>query len=98
MPEKITGEAAEKARRAVITSYYLIFEFYTLRRRGYVANEIWSIWETDIARLLSSPAFQQEWPLVRRNFESHRHFSRWVIDIHQSVSNTVDGPKTTPTS
>ncbi len=98
MPEKITGEAAEKARRAVITSYYLIFEFYTLRRRGYVADAIWSIWETDIARLLSSPAFQQEWPLVRRNFESHRHFSRWVIDIHQSVSNTVDGPKTTPTS
>ena len=84
MPEKITGEAAEKARRAVITSYYLIFEYYSLRRRGYVADAIWSIWETDIARLLSMPAFQQEWPLLRRSFEGHRHFSEWVIDLHQS--------------
>lgn len=84
MPEAITGEAVEQARRAVITSYYLIFEFYSLRRHGYVADAIWSIWEADIARLLSTPAFRQEWPLVRRSFENHRHFSRWVIDLHQS--------------
>jgi hypothetical protein len=89
MPEEITGEAVEKARRAVVTSYYLIFEFYSLRRRGYVANAIWSIWEADIARLLSTPAFQQEWPLVRRSFEGHHHFSRWVIELHQSDPNRV---------
>jgi hypothetical protein len=89
LPEVITGEALEKARRAVITSYYLIFEFYSLRRRGYVANAIWSIWEADIARLLSTPAFQQEWPQVRRSFEGHHHFSRWVVELHQSDPNRV---------
>jgi hypothetical protein len=84
MPETITAEVAEKARRAVITSYYLIFEYYSLHRRGYVADAIWSIWEEDIARLLSTPAFRNEWPLVRRSFESHRHFSGWVNELNQS--------------
>jgi hypothetical protein len=89
LPEAIAGEAVEAARRAVITSYSLIFEFYSLRRHGYVADAIWSIWEADITRLLSTPAFRKEWPLVSRSFENHRHFSRWVIDLHRSDTDPI---------
>jgi hypothetical protein len=84
LPEAIKGEAVETARRAVITSYSLIFEFYSLRRHGYIADAIWTIWEDDINRLLSTPAFRQEWPRVRRSFETHRHFSEWVTELHGS--------------
>lgn len=87
LPETITGEVAETARRAVVTSYFLIFEFYSLRRHGYIADGIWTIWEEDITRLLGTPAFRQEWPQLRRSFENHRHFSTWVMDLHRLDSN-----------
>jgi hypothetical protein len=51
-----------------------------LRRHGYIANAIWSIWEADIARLLGTLAFRQEWSQVRQRFENHPHFSDWVIE------------------
>jgi hypothetical protein len=89
LPEEITGEAVETARRAIITSYYLIFEFHALRRHGYVADAIWSIWEADITRLLATTAFRREWPSVCRSFENHRHFSQWVTSLHRSEPDTA---------
>ena len=37
---------------AAATAMYLIFEFYELKRRGYVSGAIWSIWDADMADLL----------------------------------------------
>jgi hypothetical protein len=71
-----------EARRAVVEALYAIFEFYSLRRQGYVATAIWSIWEPDMARLLSTAAFRHEWSLLRQRFETHPHFIAWVAKWH----------------
>jgi hypothetical protein len=72
-----------ETRRAVVEALYAIFEFYSLRRRRYVATSIWIIWEPDMARLLNSTAFRHEWSLLRQRFETHPHFVAWVAKWHE---------------
>ena len=64
--------------RALLEAMFLIFEFYSLRRKGYVSNAIWSIWEADITRLLNSPSFQREWSSISERFDTHPHFLAWI--------------------
>jgi hypothetical protein len=64
--------------QTVLESIYIMFEFYELRRRGYVAWSIWSIWEADMSDLLSSPAYRKQWHLLRDRFANHPHFLAWV--------------------
>jgi hypothetical protein len=71
-------EPSHDVRRAISAMYYLIFEFYSLRKHGYVANAIWAIWELDIVRLLNTMAFREEWASIRQHFEIHPDFVRWV--------------------
>jgi hypothetical protein len=60
---------------------FLIFEFYELKRRGFVASAIWSIWDHDMSDLLCSESFQTQWREIRPRFKNHPHFLRWV-DSH----------------
>jgi hypothetical protein len=60
---------------------FLIFEFYELKRRRFVASAIWSIWDHDMSDLLCSESFQKQWPEIRPRFKNHPHFLRWV-DSH----------------
>ncbi len=78
-------DEAENIRHAILAAYWVIFEFYSLRRYGFVANSIWKIWEADIVRLLGTPAFQTEWDVIRPHFEVHSHFTAWVNARHGSV-------------
>ena len=64
--------------RALLEAMFLIFEFYSLRRKGYVSNAIWSIWESDITRLLNSASFQREWADISERFDTHPHFVAWI--------------------
>jgi hypothetical protein len=64
--------------RALLEATFLIFEFYSLRRKGYVSNAIWSIWESDITRLLNRPSFQREWATISGRFDTHPHFVAWI--------------------
>jgi hypothetical protein len=64
--------------QALLEAMFLIFEFYSLRRKGYVSNAIWSIWEADITRLLNSASFQREWATISGRFDTHPHFVAWI--------------------
>jgi hypothetical protein len=57
---------------------FLIFELYELRRRGYVSNAIWSIWDRDIADLLRSDHFRTQWDALKVRLRNHVHFVKWV--------------------
>ena len=63
---------------AVRAAMFLIFEFYELKRRGYVSGAIWSIWDTDIADLLRTAIFRSQWQTTRERFKNHPHFLHWV--------------------
>jgi hypothetical protein len=64
--------------RALLDAMFLIFEFHSLRRKGHVSNAIWSIWESDITRLLNSASFQREWADISERFDTHPHFVAWI--------------------
>jgi hypothetical protein len=57
---------------------FLIFEFFELKRRGFVARSTWSIWDQDIIDLLRSEAFRAQWDEIRPRFKNHPHFLQWV--------------------
>lgn len=63
---------------AILDAIYLIFEFHSLRRRGYIPAPIWQIWEADMTNLLNTPAFVELWPKLQPRFENHPHFLAWV--------------------
>jgi hypothetical protein len=75
---------------AILAVTYLIFEFYSLRRRGYVPKPIWQIWEADMTNLLNTPSFLELWPRIRNHFENHRHFLMWVAERHRAPHTTQD--------
>jgi hypothetical protein len=53
-------ELSVESRRVVVEGIYAIFEFYSLRRYGYVSKRIWKVWEPDIEQLLKTPIVQSE--------------------------------------
>jgi len=68
---------------ALLEATYLIFEFYSLRRRGYIPNPIWQIWESDMTELLNTAAFLELWPKICHRFDHHPHFLTWVEERHR---------------
>jgi hypothetical protein len=52
-------------------------EFY-LRKRGYLAAEIWGIWEGELRRTLATPLLRREWTTLRQEFASYPEFQRYV--------------------
>jgi len=67
-------------RRVVHEAFYLIFEFHALRQYGYIASDIWRIYEPDMVRLLKSPAFHEEWHALQNEFSGHPKFIAWVAE------------------
>ena len=84
-PDDPQRELSDESRRAVGEATFLIFEFYELRRRGYVAERIWQVWEPNIVQLLRTSAFQWEWRRLKAEFAIHPHFVGWVSEklIHR---------------
>jgi hypothetical protein len=73
-------------KQALLEAMFIIFEFYSLRRQGYVSNSIWSIWESDITRLLNTASFLQEWNSIRERFDTHPDFVVWVQGRRYAVA------------
>ena len=52
-------------------------EFY-LQSKGYLAKEIWLIWEGELTRTLRSPLMRREWKELRSEFDSYPEFLTYV--------------------
>lgn len=52
-------------------------EFY-LRKKGYIAQDVWSIWESELHRTLRSKLFRREWESLRDEFVSYPDFRGFV--------------------
>ncbi|MGE0126530.1 MAG: hypothetical protein AB7U82_00385 [Blastocatellales bacterium] len=52
-------------------------EFY-LRKKGYIAQDVWSIWENELHRTLRSNLFRREWEGLRDEFVSYPEFRDFV--------------------
>lgn len=73
------GLSEEASRdRALQDIFYVMLEFYTLHRRGYVARDIWNIWQADITRFLASELVCQKWARIEALFAAHVDFLDWL--------------------
>lgn len=78
--------------QTILDLTYLIFEFHSLRRRGYVPDPIWQIWEADMTDLLNTPSFLKVLPEIRRRFENHSYFLSWIGERHDFQSKSPAFP------
>ena len=86
------GDALSVAERhALLEAFYLVFEFYELRRHNYITAEIWQICAPDIKRLLCTPVVRGEWPKLREEFIIHPSFVAW-IEAHQQEAAPLGDP------
>ncbi|QUS41966.1 hypothetical protein RPMA_26355 [Tardiphaga alba] len=72
-------EMTSRERRVIREVIYSIFELYELKIHGFIPRTIWTIWEPDIERLLTLPAFRQELTALRvAGIAKHPRFETWV--------------------
>ena len=65
-------------RLAVLRYLNLCSEEFHLHRQGFLARDIWRIWEAELERTLASPLLRREWPALRREFSATAEFARYV--------------------
>jgi hypothetical protein len=77
---EIRGKIALDAENfeANLSATFLIFELFELKRRGYVENRIWTIWDQDISELIRREDFRAHWPRIKPRLLHHTHFVDWV--------------------
>jgi hypothetical protein len=59
----------------------LCSEEYYLLQHKYLAKTVWALWEKDLKKMIASPLLQREWPVLKKEFESHLEFLVYVEDI-----------------
>jgi hypothetical protein len=72
-----------------LSTTFLIFELYELKRRGYVSGAIWSIWDRDIVDLLRTDEFRAQWDTLSIRLRNHVHFIKWVNDKLQDIQSST---------
>jgi hypothetical protein len=69
---------------AILRYLNLCSEELYLHANGYLADDIWRIWEAELRRTLCSPLLRREWPRLRAEFESYPAFLDYVEATHGS--------------
>jgi hypothetical protein len=74
----ILGEKIKGNLPAVLRYLNLCSEEFYLCRCGYLAREVWDIWEAELDRTLWSPIVRREWPELKREFAAYPEFAAYV--------------------
>ena len=70
--------------KSILKYLNICCEEYTLSQKGYLAKDIWSMWEGIVKRVLRSPLFRREWPTLAVEFESYPEFSKYVEAVQNN--------------
>ena len=71
-------ECSDELSLSVLKYLNLCAEEYYLYKRGYLAKDVWKIWECELNRTLRSPLFKREWRTLIGEFESYPEFRDFV--------------------
>ena len=71
---------------AVLKYLNLCSEEYYLYRKGYLAKDVWTIWESELVRTLRSPLVLREWKRLEHEFESYPEFKGFVESTQSSIA------------
>lgn len=70
---------------AVLKYLNLCWEEYYLYKRGYLAKDVWRIWEEELMRMLQSQLFRREWEVLKDEFKSDPAFMHFVDEIQNET-------------
>ena len=94
------GEALPQPSEALsvcILKYLnLCSEEFALYQKGYLAKDIWKMWEAELVRTLRSPLLQREWKRLRAEFKADPLFFAFVEATQATAPNhkTTSAPAT----
>ena len=69
---------SEELTAAVLRLLNLYSQEFYLARSGYLAEDIWQIWEAGLQRTLRSPLLRREWVQLRDEFVAYPAFVAYV--------------------
>jgi hypothetical protein len=71
-------EPNENLTVAVLRYLNLCSEEFYLCQRGYLAKDVWKIWEAELKRTLQSPLVKREWGALNNEFQAYPEFQLYV--------------------
>lgn len=71
----------DKTMRYMRAYIDLCFEEHTLHKKGFIDDDLWSIWEGGMKAAFSKPAFKQAWKAIREDTEYGAEFMTFA-DLH----------------
>ena len=75
---------SEELSLAVLRYLNLCSEEFYLCRSGYLAKDVWHIWEGEIRRSLGSPLLVREWASLQHEFVAYPEFITYVQSIQSA--------------
>lgn len=81
-----------KLTLCVLRYLNLCSEEYYLTKHGFLAEDLWRIWEGDLRRMIASPMLRREWNSLRDEFVSHQEFLEYVEGVHRVSDETISVP------
>jgi hypothetical protein len=78
--------SSEKLTLCILKYLNLCSEELYLHEDGYLADDIWRIWESDVQKMIASPLVRREWLLLRPEFESDQRFLKYVESVQETSS------------
>lgn len=76
--EDIEPETRKKTMRYMRAYFDLCFEEYTLHKKKFIDDDLWSIWKGGMAVAFSKSAFQQAWEVIHKDTKFGDDFEAFV--------------------
>jgi len=67
--DELEAKERDKTMRYMRAYIDLCFEEYTLHEKGFIDDDLWSIWEGGMKTAFSKAAFKQAWEAIREDTE-----------------------------
>ena len=83
-PSQALPQPSEEVMVYVLRYLLNAFFAFTLHRRKYLSNDLWMILQIENRRTFSTPLFDREWRVVKREFEIYPRFTAYVDSLRSS--------------
>lgn len=80
---EIEPRDSEHVRACMLKYLNLCSEELHLKEQGILAPEVWSIWQTELTRMLTTTLFKTAWPALKEEYKSHESFCDYVEKVQR---------------
>ena len=77
-PAEPIPPSSQELTNCILYTIQFIYDVYHLHKTGYIAKNLWTLWEREIKNTLSGRVFQREWEKVAAEFAHSREFVQYI--------------------